>query len=74
MANKVNYLDTESDLILCTLTSEKDKIYRGFTEFPIAPLQGVPTYDYMTDLNVYLKACSSSVNCALGAGRWGILF
>ena len=43
-------------------------------EFPLAPLKGVPTYKYMTNLNVYLNSCLSEVNCTLGCGRLGYLF
>ena len=55
------------------MTSEEDKIFASFPECPLAPLQGVPTYAYMTDVNVYLNACSSSINCSLGCGTLGYL-
>ena len=33
---------------------------------PLATLEGVPTYKYMTNLDVYLNSCSSEVDCTLG--------
>ena len=50
------------------MSSEEDKIYCSFAEFPLAPLQGAPTYDYMIELNVYLNSCSSSIDYSLGCG------
>ena len=44
---------------------EEDKIFGAFTEYLLAPLEGVPTYEYMTNLDVYLNLCSSSVDCML---------
>ena len=35
---------------------KEDNIFRAFTEFPLEPLEGVPTYEYMTNLNVYLNS------------------
>ena len=55
------------------MTPEEDKIFGAFTESPLAPLEGVPTYKYMTNLNIYLNLCSSAVNCALGCGTLGYL-
>ena len=55
------------------MTPEEDNIFGAFTECPLAPLEGVPTYEYMTNLNVYLNLCSSAVNCALGCGALGYL-
>ena len=37
------------------------------------PLEGVPMYEYMTNLNVYLNSCSSAVDCTLGCGTLGCL-
>ena len=45
------------------MTPKEDKIFRAFPECPIAPLKGVPTYEYMKNLNIYLNSCSSAVNC-----------
>ena len=50
------------------MTPEEDKIFGAFTECPLTPLKGVPTYEYMTNLNFYLNLCSSEVNCTLGCG------
>ena len=55
------------------MTPEEDKISGAFLEFPLAPLEGVPTYEYMTNLNVYLNSCSSSVDCTLGCSTLGYL-
>ena len=55
------------------MASDEDKIYSAFAECPLAPLQGLPTYEYLTALNVYLNSCSSSVPCALGCGTLGFL-
>ena len=37
------------------MTSEEDKFSGAFSEFLIAPLKGVPTYEYMKNPNVYLN-------------------
>ena len=50
------------------MTPEEDKIFGAFTERPLAPLKGVPTYDYVTNLNIYLNSCLSAVDCTLGCG------
>ena len=55
------------------MTPKEDNIFGEFTECPLAPLEVVPTYEYMTNLNVYLNLCSSAVNCALGCGALGYL-
>ena len=34
----------------------------------LAPLEGLLTYNYKTNLNVYLNSCSSAVNYTLGCG------
>ena len=51
------------------MTPEEDKIFGAFLECPLASLEVVPTYEYMTNLNVYLNSCSSAVNCTLGCGK-----
>ena len=38
------------------MTLEEDKILGAFSECPLAPLEGVPTYDYMMNLNVYVNS------------------
>ena len=50
------------------MTPEEDKIFGAFLECPLAPPEGVPTYEYMTNLNLYLNSCSSAVDCTLGCG------
>ena len=52
---------------------EEDKIFGAFPECPLAPLEGVPTYEYTTNLNVYLNSCSSAVDCTLGCVTLGYL-
>ena len=48
------------------MTPKEDNIFGAFLECPIAPLEGVHTYEYMTNLNVYLNLCSSEVDFTLG--------
>ena len=36
-------------------------------------MQGVPTYEYMTNLNVYLNLCLPAVDCTLGCRTLGYL-
>ena len=55
------------------MTPEEDKIFGAFLECPLAPLEGVPTYEYMTNLNINLYLCSSEVDCTLGCGTLGYL-
>ena len=55
------------------MAPEEDNIFRAFVECPITPLEGVPTYEYMTNLNVYLNSCSSAVDRNLGCGTLGYL-
>ena len=55
------------------MTPEEDKIFGAFTECPLAPLEGVPTYEYMMNLNVYLNLCSFTVDCTLECGTLGYL-
>ena len=44
-----------------------------FPECPIAPLEGVPTHTYMTEVNGFLNACAASVHFNLGNGTVGYL-
>ena len=53
------------------MTPEEKNIFREFTEYPLAPLEGVPTYEYMTNLNFYLNLCSSAVDFMLICGTLG---
>ena len=55
------------------MTPEEDKIFGAFSECPLSPLEGIRTYKYMTNLNVYLNLCSSAVDCTLGYGTLGYL-
>ena len=55
------------------MTPKEDKIFGVFTECLLTPLEGVPTYEYMTNLNVYLNLCLSAFNCTLGWGTFGYL-
>ena len=55
------------------MTLEEDKKFGAFSECPLAPLDGVPTYDYMTNLNFYLNSCLSAVDFTLGCGTLGYL-
>ena len=55
------------------MTPEEDKIFGAFSEFLLTPLEGVTTYEYMTNLNLYLNSCSSAVYCTLGCGTLGYL-
>ena len=50
------------------MTPEEEKTLGAFSECPLAPLEGVPTYEYMTNLKVYLNLCSSEVDCTFGCG------
>ena len=44
-----------------------------YPEFKIAPLEGVPTQTYMTEVNGFLNKCAESVHCNLGNGTVGYL-
>ena len=55
------------------MTPKEDNIFGSFSECPIAPLEGIPTYTYMKNLNVYLNSCSSAVDCTLGFSKLGYL-
>ena len=54
-------------------TPEENKILGAFTERKFVPLEGVPTYEYMTNMNLCLNSCSSAVNCTLGCGTLGYM-
>ena len=55
------------------MTPKEDKISRALTECSLAPLEGVPNYEYTATINVYLNSCSSTVYCRLGCGTLGYL-
>ena len=49
-------------------TTSTESILSTFPECPIAPLEGVPTHTFMTEVNGFLNACAASVHCNLGNG------
>ena len=55
------------------MTTSIETILSKFPECPIAPLEGVPTHTYMTEVNGFLNACTASVHCNLGNGTVGYL-
>ena len=59
--------------MIINMTPEEYKIFGAFSECPLVPLEGVPTYEYMTNLNVYLNSYLSEVDCTLGCGTLGYL-
>ena len=50
------------------MTPEEDNIFGAFSECPLTPLEDIPTYEYMMNLNVYLYSCLSAIDCTLGCG------
>ena len=50
-----------------------ETILSTFPECPFAPLEGVPTHTYMTEVNGFLNVCAASVHCNLGNGTVGYL-
>ena len=55
------------------MTTSTETILSTFPEYPIAPLEGVPTHTYMTEVNGFMNACAASVHCNLGNGTLGYL-
>ena len=55
------------------MVSSHETIFASFTECPITPLEGIPTYDFLTELSAYLNAYSASVHSNLRCGRLGYL-
>ena len=47
------------------MPTSTETILSTFPECPIAPLEGVPTHTYMTEVNGFLNACAASVHCNL---------
>ena len=47
---------------------EEDNISGAFTECQLTTLKGLPTYEYMPNLNDNLNPCSSEVNFMQGCG------
>ena len=48
-----------------------ESILSTFPECPIAPLQGVPTQTFMTEVNGFLNACAASVHYNIGNSTVG---
>ena len=55
------------------MTPEEDKNFGAFSECLLASLEGVSTYEYMTNVNIYLNLCSSAVDFTLGYDMLGYL-
>ena len=55
------------------MTTSTETILSTFTDCPIAPLEGVPSHPYMTEVNGFLNAFAASVHCNLGNGTVGYL-
>ena len=55
------------------MTPKEDNIFGAFLECLFTPLEVVPIYEYMTNLNVYLNSCSSVVDFTLVYGTLGYL-
>ena len=43
-----------------------DSIYSSFSECPLAPLQGLPTIDYLSTMRAYLNRKISNIQSDLG--------
>ena len=50
------------------MTTSTESILSNFLECLIAPLEGVPTHKFMTEVNGFLNVCAASVHCNLGNG------
>ena len=48
-----------------------DTIYNSFSEYPITPLKGLPTIDYLRTMWVYLNEETSNIQSKLGNGNLG---
>ena len=55
------------------MTTSIESILSTFMECPIAPLEGVPTQTFMTEVNGFLNACAASVHYNLGNSTVGYL-
>ena len=55
------------------MTTSTGSILSTFPECPIAPLEGVPTHTFMTEVNGFLNACAVSVHCNIVYGTLGYL-
>ena len=56
-----------------SMTTLAEPILSIIPECPIAPLEGVPTHTFMTEVNGFLNACAASVHYNLGNGAVGYL-
>ena len=50
-----------------------ETVISSFSECPLPPLEGIPTHDYLTNVNSYLNLCAASVHSKLGNGQLGYL-
>jgi len=48
-----------------------DTTYNSFSECPIAPLEGLPSIDYLSTMGTYLNGKSSNIQSDLGNGNLG---
>ena len=54
-------------------TSQDRVILAQFPDCPLAPLDGLPNYAYLTEFNSYLNACTSDIFTNRGCGTLGYL-
>ena len=54
-------------------TSQDRAILAQLPDCPLAPLEGLPNYTYLTELNIYLNACTSDIFTNGGCGMLGYL-
>ena len=54
--------------IMSTYGNTMDNILSSMPKCTIAPLQGPPDMEYLTELNTYLNLCSASVHSNFGCG------
>ena len=50
------------------LTSQDCVILAQFPDCPLAPLEGLPNYTYLTEFNSYLNICTSDIFTKGGCG------
>ena len=55
-------------------TSQDRVILAQFPDCPLAPLEGLLNYAYLTEFNGYLNACTSEIFTNRGCGTLGYLF
>ena len=56
--------------LVCTLT---DTIYNLFSEYPITPLEGLPTINYLLTMGAYLNSETSNIQSDLEKGNIGYM-